>query len=143
MRIGATVACWGTILLGGCGTHADRVYTIGTDNTFPYHYVDEAGAAHGMVGDVIVEAARRRGIRLKWEVLPSGPGPSFAEKKVELWPLLARQPELFPGVHFSRPYLRNSYVQVSVRGAAFQPSDGAGAVHAVARLSRGSTVPRR
>jgi len=132
MRIGLTVACCGTLLLAGCGRHADRVYTIGTDNTFPYHYLDETGAAHGMVGDVIVEAARRRGIRLKWEVLPSGPGPSLAEKKTELWPLLAHQPELFPGVHFSRPYLRNSYVQVSVRGGAFQPSDGAGAVRRVA-----------
>ena len=132
MRTGPLAACCALVFLAGCATRPERVYIIGTDNAFPYHFLDETGAAHGMVGDVIVEAARRRGIRLKWEVLKNGPGPSFAAKKTDLWPLLADQPDVFPDLHFSRPYLRNSYVQVSVRGAAFQPPDGLASVRRVA-----------
>jgi signal transduction histidine kinase/CheY-like chemotaxis protein len=119
--------------LSGCARRPpDRVYTIGTDNAYPYHFLDEDGEPHGMVGDVIVEAARRRGIRLEWKLLKAGPAPSFIDKKTDLWPLLAYQPQMFPEVRYSRPYLRNSYVQVSVAGSAFQPPEGRARVRKLA-----------
>jgi hypothetical protein len=47
---------------------------MGTGNAYPYHFLDENGAPHGMAGDVIVEAARRSGVRLHWQLLPDGFG---------------------------------------------------------------------
>jgi len=125
--------CCAVLLLAGCARRPpDRVFVIGTDNAYPYHYLDENGSPHGMVGDVIAEAARRRGIRLQWQVMSSGPGSSLVAKKVDLWPLLARQPRIFPGVHFTRPYLRNSYVQITIAGSAFQPPGGMARVRKLA-----------
>ena len=153
--------CGAILALSGCADRVpDRVYTIGTDNTYPYHFL-ENGVPRGMVGSVIAEAARRRGIRLNWKVLSAGPAPSFDAKQTDLWPLLAHQPQIFPEVHYTRPYLRNSYVQVSVGGGPFRPPDGLGRVRKVAstgmrmvtlsdasctrvrRPSRGPTGPRR
>jgi signal transduction histidine kinase/ActR/RegA family two-component response regulator len=36
----------------------------------------------------------------------------LAAKRAELWPLLGLQPKIWPNLHFTRPYLRNSYVLV-------------------------------
>jgi signal transduction histidine kinase/ActR/RegA family two-component response regulator len=91
----------------------ERVLTIGTDNTFPYHFLDEQGQPQGMVGEIIVAAAQRAGIRLEWKVLLTGPHKALADRQVDLWPLLGRQPQAYPNLHFTRPYLRNSYVLIT------------------------------
>jgi len=92
----------------------DRVYTIGTDNTYPYHYLDASGAAQGMISDVIEHAARRSGVRLRWMSLSEGPTRALASGKTDLWPLLSLQPHIWKEIHFTAPYLRNSYVGISV-----------------------------
>lgn len=87
-----------------------RVWTIGSDDTLPYHYLvkDESGewTPRGMVGEMIAEAARRRNIQLRWiprhvEDLDAG--------LVDLWPLntIRARPN---GVGVTRPLMRNAYV---------------------------------
>ena len=66
-----------------------------------------------MVGEVIAAAAQRSGIRLEWQIEREGPTKALGAKRVDLWPLLGRQPKVFPHFHFTKPYLRNSYVQVT------------------------------
>ena len=92
----------------------ERVYTIGTDNAFPYHFLASDGEVSGMVGDVIREASRRSGVKLKWVVRPEGPSRALSAKAVDLWPLLSIQPTLWPEFHLSQPYLRNAYIAVSL-----------------------------
>src|SRR5689334_22546265 len=82
-----------------------RVYTIGTDNAYPYHFLNEQGAPQGMIGEVIAAAARRAGIQLAWSVQRDGPTSAMKNHRVELWPLVAYQPAFWPGMHFTRPYL--------------------------------------
>jgi len=84
-----------------------------------------------MIGEVVVEAARRSGIRLDWRVHREGPAIALSGKKIDLWPLLAVQPQVFPEVHFTRPYLRNSYVQITI-DSRFNPPDGTPQVQRVA-----------
>ncbi len=93
---------------------ADRVYVIGTDNAFPYHFLTDRGEAGGMVGGVIQEAARRSGVRLEWRLRPDGPTRALKAKAVDLWPLVAAQPAVWPDVYFTQPYLRNAYVALSL-----------------------------
>jgi signal transduction histidine kinase/ActR/RegA family two-component response regulator len=110
---------------------ADRTWIIGTDNAYPYHFLDERGNPGGMVGEVMVEAARRSGVSLQWRVHKEGPGPAISQGKVDIWPLLAAQPQVYPDFYFTRPYLRNSYVQVGV-DPRFNPPNGMRAVRRVA-----------
>ncbi len=86
-----------------------------------------------MAGEVIAEAARRSGIRLEWQVHKDGPGNSLAAGEVDLWPLLARRPQVYPHVYFTRPYLRNAYVQIST-DPRFEPPLGVKEVRKVAGL---------
>jgi signal transduction histidine kinase/ActR/RegA family two-component response regulator len=90
-----------------------RVYTIGTDNAFPYHFLNGQGEVSGMVADVIQEASRRSGVKLKWVLQPAGPSSSMKAKSVDLWPLLSIQPQLWPEFHFTQPFLRNAYIAIS------------------------------
>lgn len=93
---------------------ANRVYTIGTDNTYPYHYLTAEGLPQGMIADVIQVAARRSGVRLQWVLMREGPSRALSAKKVDLWPLLSVQPQIWKDFHFTAPYLRNAYVALSI-----------------------------
>ncbi len=87
-----------------------RVVRIGTDNTPPYHYLDQTHRAQGMVADILEEGARRRGIRLQWVLRSEGPNKALSAKAVDIWPLLSSQSTPWPDFHFTRAYMRNSYV---------------------------------
>ena len=91
------------------GFDPSRTYTIGTDNTYPYHYLNADGLPEGMVAEIINEAADRSGIRLRWVMRREGPFRALTDERVELWPLLAVQSSGLP-FHLSRPFLRNSYI---------------------------------
>jgi ABC-type amino acid transport substrate-binding protein len=110
------VAAISTLSFTACGPRVDlrRVYRIGTDNTYPYHFLDDKGEVHGMVGEVVQEAARRSGVRLEWQVLKEGPQAALSARKVDLWPLLSVQTDLWPQFHFTEPYLSNAFISVAV-----------------------------
>jgi signal transduction histidine kinase/ActR/RegA family two-component response regulator len=109
----------------------DRVFTIGTDNAHPYHYLDAKGRPSGMVGELLTEAAKRAGIRLEWRLLPEGPTDALAAGKADLWPLYSVKQKGSPNYHWTRPYLHNSYIGV-VGDARFLEGDGLKYVRRVA-----------
>src|SRR5690242_16685317 len=88
----------------------ERVYLMGTDNAFPYHYLNNQGIPEGMAAEVINEAARRCGIRLQWRLRREGPARALTSQAVDLWPLLADQSLTLPHLHFSAPYMSNAYI---------------------------------
>ncbi|MBL8233069.1 MAG: response regulator [Bryobacterales bacterium] len=103
------------LAFGGCASRpviADRVYRIGTDNTYPYHFMRPDGTMDGLAADLIQEAARRSGIRLEWQVIRGGPNEALGRHKVDLWPLVSLQAGYAAQVHYSRPYYTNAYVLV-------------------------------
>jgi len=98
-----------------------REFSIGTDNAYPYHFFDDRGRISGMSGELVAEAARRSGIRLRWELHKEGPTRALTNKSVDLWPLLSIQPALWSQFHFSKPYLRNAYVAIVIDPALIRP----------------------
>lgn len=112
------------LLLQSCArppVDLDKVYLIGTDNAYPYHFVDKSGQIHGMTGEVIQEAARRSGLKLHWVHRPEGPHASLTARRVDLWPLLSVQRDLWPNFHFTEPYLSNAFVSVAVEARFADP----------------------
>ena len=97
------------------GFDTARVWTIGTDNARPYHYLetgpDNEAVPRGMSAEVVQEAARRSGIHLAWRLMPKmAPKTALAERKVDLWPLVTVRRPPVANVHVTAPYLRNSFV---------------------------------
>ena len=117
---------WATGLLLGCALvfvsyslafrshRPDRVYRIGSDNAYPYHFLDKGGKPGGMTGEIVAEAARRAGVRLQWQFHPEGPARALRANSVDLWPLMTNRLGLHPNLHVTRPYLTNTFVVVAV-----------------------------
>jgi len=129
-RLVMGAAALGVFVMAGAGSgwwylRQDRFrgqeFSIGTDNAYPYHFFDEQGRISGMSGELVAEAARRSGIRLRWELHKEGPTRALTDKSVDLWPLLSIQPAIWTQFHFTKPYLRNAYVAVVVDPALGRP----------------------
>ncbi len=98
-------------------TDADkaREWTIGTDNTKPYHYLEQIDGKtrpRGLVAELLVAAAERLGLKLAWRVDPRGPLIALTTRSLDLWPLFTTDVNS-PAVHVSRPFLRNVFISIS------------------------------
>lgn len=93
-----------------------REYVIGSDNAYPYHAVDEHGKVSGFAAEVLDEAARRLGMRLRW-VRARGRGvDAMRSGETQLWPLIsAESKEFYPGMHLSEPWINNDFAFVALR----------------------------
>ncbi len=146
IAVGVCVLVASLCLGSGCRQpdFKNRVYVIGTDNTRPYHYLDERGKPGGMVGEVIQEAASRAGVRLEWRVLREGPQAALRARKADIWPLLSIQPDLWPDFHFTQPYLSNSFVEIASDDRFLSPENvGAAKRIAVVRYPMVLQIARR
>jgi signal transduction histidine kinase/CheY-like chemotaxis protein len=92
----------------------DRVYRVGADNAPPYYMIARDGAVHGFAVDVLNEAARLRGIRLRW-VPSANPHAAMSSGEVDMWPLLASTPQRRKHLYFTEPWLNNYYALMSVQ----------------------------
>jgi signal transduction histidine kinase len=89
-----------------------EVWRIGYSHFPPFMMKNADGSPGGFAVDVVKEAARRRGIGLNWVELPGGPALSFANGKIDLYPLFAQAPAARPGVYYSQPWWENSLALV-------------------------------
>jgi PAS domain S-box-containing protein len=115
----ATLAVAGTGLLLAFGTVVaikriwprvdDRVYVIGWQNSPPFQLKAPDGSPAGLAVDLVRDAARRRGIRLKWVWYPAGPDAALRSQHVDLWPLTTITPERQAVIHISQPYLQHDH----------------------------------
>jgi signal transduction histidine kinase/CheY-like chemotaxis protein len=121
----------------------DRVYRIGADNAPPYYIVDPRGGVQGFAVDVLNEAARRRGIRLQW--IAAHDPDALAKGKVDLWPVLAPNPERLARWHFTEPWLLNHYALMSLqpKEAAVPAKPPVGRVAVAALPRRAQDLARR
>lgn len=106
--------CWFLVTLPD-GVDRSRVWRVGTDNTLPYHaYLadgDGVPRPKGIAAELMDVAARRAGIRLKWEVMPVK---NLSEGKVDLWPLISTA-YVLPKMRVTRPIVRHAFVNLSRR----------------------------
>ena len=85
-----------------------RTYRIGFQLSPPRQFVDTHGKPYGSVIDVLQEAARRSAVRLEWVHVPGGPDRAFAERTVDLWPIVNQLPER-SRLYFTEPYAEVTY----------------------------------
>lgn len=81
-----------------------QIYRIGFENEPPLHFLGKDGNATGLAVDLVAEAARRRGIRLHWQLEPEGSEAALRAKKVDLWPMMTIRPERQGVVYITEPY---------------------------------------
>ena len=91
------------LLLAGCArVDVSREYTIGYGNDLPLHFRTPDGQPTGLAVDLVREAAKRRGIRLRWVN-----GTGFNQRTMDFWVLMTVRPEREMTVHLTEPYLQS------------------------------------
>src|SRR5215469_11346449 len=69
-------------------TPENRTYVIGWDVDPPDQIATKSGEPTGFVVELVREAAKRRGIRLKWVEHPESSEAALRSKAVDLWPMM-------------------------------------------------------
>jgi len=99
----------------------------------------------GLAVDVLNEAARRRGIHLKWMPLHDIPlDDALSKRIVDLWPLVGTTAERKAKFYLSKPWLQSEYVLASLREHPVRnPDEAAGKTISHARLKFTAIVARQ
>ncbi len=93
----------------------DRDYRVGVDHAPPYNILAPGQDPRGMAVEILSEAARRKGIRLKFVELSIPVDDAFRQGLVDLWPAATDTPERRQWLHVAEPYLANRLCIVSRR----------------------------
>lgn len=111
-----------------------RVYRVGVDHAPPYNLLEKDRPVRGLAVDVIREAARRKGITLKFVPLSVSVDDAFRQGLVDLWPAATDTPERREWLHVASPYLANRLCIVTRRDSpAYELKDLIGRRIAVSR----------
>ena len=85
---------------------------------FPPYLLERAdGSADGAAVAILNEAARRRGIRLRWSIEKEGPDLALAAGKVDLWPLLDGTASRDGTMHVSPPWMVSEFVLLTLKSS--------------------------
>ncbi len=103
-RTSAIVLVAGSALLARTGE-----IRIGVDQAAPYQSWREGYGPVGFTVDVLENAARKRGIALKWINCPEGPAKALVAGRVDMWPLLGVEVAHKLGVYAPPAWLQNEY----------------------------------
>lgn len=96
-------------LAAALATPHTREIRIGVDQAAPYQSWRDGYGPVGFTVDVLEDAARRRGLSLKWINCPEGPAKAIAAGKVDMWPLLGVDTARKLGIYVAQPWLQNEY----------------------------------
>lgn len=95
----------------------DTVLRVGIQQFPPYLLERADGSADGAAVAILNEAARRRGIRLRWSIEKEGPDLALAAGKVDLWPLLNRTSSRDRTMHVSPPWMVSEFVLMTLKSS--------------------------
>ena len=110
----AAGAIWG---VGQVMPKPDTVLRVGIYQSPPYLLERADGAADGAAVAILKEAARRRGIRLRWSIEKEGPDLALAAGKVDLWPLLDGTASRDGTMHVSPPWMVSEFVLLTSKSS--------------------------
>jgi len=105
-----------------------RTLVIGFEHNPPYQIASPTGPPSGLVIETVAEAARRRGIALRWQETTGGPEKALTSGAFDLWPLVTDLPERRRILHISAPWLQSQHVFVGLGSAAAPEPSFAGRV---------------
>ena len=100
-----------------------RTFRIGFENSPPDQFIGPDNQPAGPAIQVVREAARRRGIRLEWVAMPSGPETAMARGAVDLWPIFGRLPDRVQRYFISKPWCLRRFWLVVVRNSGYRRFD--------------------
>jgi PAS domain S-box-containing protein len=86
-----------------------RVYTTGWATLPPLEVAGSDGKPTGLGVEIVREAARRRGIRLKWVLQETDPDTALRTGAVDLWPVVTITSERRNVFHISDPFLTTNH----------------------------------
>ena len=97
----------------------DRVYRVGAENSPPYMFLAPDGSVSGFVVEVIQEAARRHGLRLKWVpvAISHGLDAPIRDGVVDMWGIASTSPKRRASFHLTEEWLRAPLCLVSLSGS--------------------------
>ncbi len=98
------------------GAWEERTYVMGFQDSYPAQWRAPDGQPTGLAIDIIREAARRRGVKLRWEFHASGPEQPLRDRKIDLWPYITDLPRRHSFIRFTEPYVNHNYFIVTVEG---------------------------
>jgi PAS domain S-box-containing protein len=85
-------------------TPENRTYIIGWDVDPPDQVATKSGEPTGFAVELVREAAKRRGIRLKWVLHPESSEAALLSKSVDLWPMMVITEDRKKILHITDPY---------------------------------------
>ena len=97
----------------------DRTYVIGWVESPPDEVRGKSGDPTGFSIELVREAARRRGIRLKWVEHPESSEAALRSKAVDLWPLMIITGERKKLFYLTDPYQEDEYALYVNKNSAF------------------------
>ncbi len=86
-----------------------RVYRMGWVSSPPFQLRGADGQPAGLAVDLVREAARRRGIALKWIYWNDSSESALRRNAVDLWPLITITPDRLKFFHISEPYIETEH----------------------------------
>jgi signal transduction histidine kinase len=90
-----------------------RIWRVGVDHAPPYNLLEAGKPPTGLAVEVLREAARRAGLRLRFVELDMPVDDAFRAGLVDLWPAATDTPERRQWLYAAEPYLTNRLVIVS------------------------------
>jgi len=90
-------------------TPENRTYVIGWEPDPPDQIATNTGEPTGFAVELVREAARRRGIRLKWVKHRESSEAALRSKAVDLWPMMTITEERKRFFHMTDPYQENEF----------------------------------
>jgi ABC-type amino acid transport substrate-binding protein len=90
-------------------TPENHTYIIGWDVDPPDQVATNSGEPTGFAVELVREAAKRRGIRLRWVLRPESSEAALRSKVVDLWPMMVITEDRKQILHLTDPYQENEY----------------------------------
>jgi len=111
-------------IYAGRRVNDDRTYVIGWVASPPDEVPTKSGNPTGFSVELVREAARRRGIRLKWVEHPESSEAALRSKAVDLWPMMIITEERKKLFHLTDPYQEDEFaLYVNEKSAFIKATD--------------------
>ncbi len=130
------VVAIGAIWLARPRVNPSRIYRIGWAELPPLEVAGSGDTPTGLAVELVREAAKRRGIQLKWIFKPVEPDGPLTDGSVDLWPVVTSTPARRQVFHLSDPILEADHcVLVRADSPFWKPTDLAGKTVATSSLA--------
>lgn len=85
------------------------VLRVGAQHSPPWYYAQPGEPLSGPTCDLVNEAARRIGLRIRWVVDQAGPEHALGAGQADIWPLAGIVPHREAGLYFTPPWMDLPY----------------------------------